>query len=474
VPNEQSQDLSFKSMPQFLATLIRGLRNRGADMKPLCHQLLSHRGEVKQVALAQRIIELYGGMDSNQQLAFFEMLARDFGPDEPALKRALEEYREVANPARASALFAAIEPLRQELFRRINTAPAGTENLLAMRADLLRLLRRCPNLRVLDTDLKHLFKSWFNPGFLRLERIGWHTPARVLEKLIRYEAVHEINGWPDLRRRLEADRRCFAFFHPALSEEPIIFLEVALTRGLALKLDPLLDICAPVLPVEQANTAVFYSINNCLDGLRGIPLGSFLIKQVVDELSAELPRIRCYSTISPLPGFAHALHDQQDQNGFTRERLSRLLGDFAGELTARAGNSDPIDALFLLLKDPVACSKVLSPPLHRLALVYLTRLRADGKPYDPVARFHFANGARLELIDTFANRRPYGLQQSYGVMVNYRYISWELERNHERFVQGGDMRISSRLRHDHEAAGRLWRGELPQRVRRSDAEVLHH
>jgi len=412
-------------------------------------------------------------MNSDQQLDFFEMLAQDFGPDEPTLKRAIDEYRDAANPAKASALFAAIEPPRQELFRRINTAPAGTENLLAMRADLLHLLHHYPKLRALDTDLKHLFKSWFNPGFLRLERIGWHTPARVLEKLIRHEAVHEINGWPDLRRRLEADRRCFAFFHPALSEEPIIFLEVALTRGLALKLDPLLDISAPVLPVEQANTGVFYSINNCLYGLRGIPLGSFLIKRVVDEIKTELPRITCYSTISPLPGFAQVLRDQQNQNGFTRERLSRLLGDFASELTARANIPDPIEALFLLLRDPIAYSKVLSAPLHRLALVYLTQFRPDGRPYDPVARFHFANGARLELIDTFANGRPYGLQQSHCVMVNYRYMSWQLERNHERFVQGGDMRISPRLRPDHEAAGRLWRGELPRRVRGSHTEALH-
>lgn len=460
-------------MPQFLATLIRGLRKRGADLELLSHQLLSQRGEVTQVALAQRIIELYKLMNSDQRLAFFEMLAHDFGPDEAALKHALEEYRDNANPARASALFAAIEPPRQELFRRINTAPAGTENLIAMRADLLRLLHRHPKLKALDTDLKHLFKSWFNPGFLRLERIGWHTPAHVLEKLIHHEAVHEINGWPDLRRRLQADRRCFAFFHPALSEEPIIFLEVALTRGLAMKLDPLLDISAPVLPVEQANTGVFYSINNCLDGLRGIPLGSFLIKQVVDEISAELPRIKCYSTISPLPGFAEALRDQQNPNGFTRERLSRLLENFSSELTARAVNSDPIEALFLLLRDPIAHSNVLSAPLHRLALVYLTQFRADGKPYDPVARFHFANGARLELIDTFANGRRYGLEQSYGVMVNYRYMSWQLERNHERFFQGGDMRISPRLRPDHEAAARLWRGELPQRVKRSHIEVLY-
>jgi malonyl-CoA decarboxylase len=456
-------------MPRFFATFLRGLRTRDADLRLLCQHLLSQSGEAAQTALAQRIIELYKAMDIVHQLAFFEMLACEFSANELAIERAFAEYRHAATPANGAALFATVEPPRQELFRRINTARTGTEALVTMRRDLLRLLPGHPRLEVLDVDLKHLFKSWFNRGFLRLERVGWHTPALTLEKLIDYESVHEINGWADLRRRLAADRRCFAFFHPALSTEPIIFLEVALTRGLSLNLAPLLDISAPVLPPEQADTATFYSINNCLDGLRGIPFGNFLIKQVVDELGAELPRINCYSTLSPLPHFAKALNDTENQDGFTRERLVRLLADFVPELTHEAGCSQPVDALFHLLKDPPGHRQVLSGPLRRLALVYLTQFRAGKKPYDPVAWFHLSNGARLESIDTFANLRPYGLRDSFGVMVNYKYEPRELKENHERFVRTGQMRVSARLLREHRIAAHLWRDRTTKRAKGAEA-----
>lgn len=450
-------------MPEFLTNLLRSLRGaRGADMRLLCSQLLSQRGEASQTVLAQRILEQYKAMDSARQLAFFEMLSRDFAPDEKALQHALEDYNRAATPDTIAALATAAEPPRQELFRRINTAPEGIENLVAMRRDLLRLLSGHPELRVVDSDLKHLFRSWFNRGFLRLERIGWHTPARTLEKLIQYESVHEINGWPDLRRRLEADRRCFAFFQPALPGEPVIFVEVALTHGLARSLEPLLDITAPVLPLKQADTAIFYSINNCLDGLRGIPFGNFLIKQVVEELGAELPQIKSYSTLSPLPHLAQALKAFSDAanhdspHGFTRERLTRLLHDFTADLKREAGQPDLADALFELLKNPLEHQKSLIAPLRRLALAYLTQYRRDGKPYDPVAAFHFSNGARLESIDPFANLRPYGLRDSFGVMVNYRYIPEDLEENHERFVRSGEMSVSSALGHEQKITAALW------------------
>jgi malonyl-CoA decarboxylase len=449
-------------MPEFFSNLLRMLRGaRGTDMRLLCSQLLSQRGEASQTVLAQRILEQYRSMDSAQQLAFFEMLARDFGPDAKAVQHALEEYNRAATPASVAALATAAEPPRQELFRRINTAPAGTPSLVALRRDLLLFVAGQPELSVVDADLKHLFRSWFNRGFLRLERIGWHTPARTLEKLIEYESVHEINGWPDLRRRLEADRRCFAFFQPALPEEPVIFVEVALTHGLARSLEPLLDITAPVLPLKQADTAIFYSINNCLDGLRGIPFGNFLIKQVVEELGAELPQIKNYSTLSPLPHLAPAIQGdagKADDNsaGFTRERLSRLLHDFAADLKREAGLPDPVDALLDLLKSPLEHQKTLAAPLRRLALAYVMHYRRGAKPYDPVAAFHFSNGARLESIDTFANLRPYGLRDSFGVMVNYRYVPEDLEENHERFVRSGEMSVSSALAHDQKTVSALW------------------
>ncbi|MBZ5523143.1 MAG: malonyl-CoA decarboxylase [Acidobacteriia bacterium] len=452
-------------MPEFLSNLLRSLRGpSGKDMLLLCRQLLSQRGEASQTVLARRIIEQYKAMDSARRLEFFEILAREFGPDQNAIQSAIEEYRRSASPASAAALSAAAEAPRQELFRRINTAPAGTENLVAMRRDLLRCLAGHPQLGVVDADLKHLFRSWFNRGFLRVERINWQTSALTLEKLIQYESVHEINGWPDLRRRLEADRRCFAFFQPALPGEPVIFVEVALTHGLARNLEQLLDINAPVLPLKEADTAIFYSINNCLEGLRGIPFGNFLIKQVVDELSAELPKIRSYSTLSPLPHFSRALNSAKDgtknaEPGFTRDRLSRLLADFATDLTRDAGVSDPVDALFELLGNPVEHQKALTAPLRRLALMYLTQPDGNGRLHDPVAAFHFSNGARLESIDPFANLRPYGLRDSFGVMVNYRYIPEDLEENHERFVRSGEVHVAPALLHERRISDALWKGE---------------
>jgi malonyl-CoA decarboxylase len=457
-------------MPQFFSALLRSLRGaRGTDMRLLCTQLLSQRGEASQIMLAQRILEQYKQLDSAQQLAFFQMLACDFAPGRDAIQRALEEYRRAPTAASAAGLAQATEPPRQELFRRINTAPAGTENLVALRADLLRCLHAHPDLGVVDADLKHLFRSWFNRGFLRLERIGWHTSALTLEKLIEYESVHEINGWPDLRRRLEADRRCFAFFQPALAGEPVIFVEVALTKGLARHLEPLLDITAPVLSPEQADTAIFYSINNCLDGLRGIPFGNFLVKQVVDELGAELPKIDNYSTLSPVAHLARALHARHDLQGFTHERLTRLLDDFAPDLMQASGQSNAVDALFHLLKDPIAHQKVLTAPLRRLTLVYLTQCRAGDKPHDPVAQFHCSNGARLEAIDPFANLRPYGLRDAFGVMVNYRYVPHELEENHERFVVSGEVRVSPSLSHEQNVIAALWRGETKKRSKHTQA-----
>jgi len=460
-------------MPQFFSNLLRSMGGpRGTDMQLLCRQLLSQRGEASQTVLARRIFAQYQAMSPVSKLEFFEMLAAEFGPDQSAIQKAMEEYRVTPSAACAAALSAAAEAPRQELFRRLNTAPSGTENLVNMRRELLHLVSSHPELAVVDADLKHLFRSWFNRGFLRLERINWQTSALTLEKLIQYESVHEISGWPDLRRRLEADRRCFAFFQPALPGEPVIFVEVALTRGLARDLGPLLDVNALVLPLKQADTAIFYSINNCLEGLRGIPFGNFLIKQVVDELGAELPKIRDYSTLSPLPRFSRALNAavskdstngagqdgaKDTQPGFTRDRLQRLLQEFAIELKREASVTDPVDALFALLKDPVAHQKVLIAPLRRLALVYLTHI--CGKQHDPVAAFHFSNGARLESIDAFANLRPYGLRDSFGVMVNYRYIPEDLEENHERFVRNGEISVAPGLMQERRVSTALWTGE---------------
>jgi malonyl-CoA decarboxylase len=454
-------------MPGFLSNLLQILRERrGSDMLFLCRRLLSERGEASQTVLAERIIKAYMEMSAADRLKFFEMLCRDFGPDPAAISRAAAEYEKNPSAETLAPLFTAVEPPRQELVRRINTAPRGTETLVAMRGHLLEVAGSSgANLAALDADLKHLFKSWFNRGFLRLERISWQTSARVLEKLIHYEAVHEINGWPDLRRRLEADRRCFAFFHPALDEEPIIFIEIALSNRLIGELEPLLDIQAPVLATEKASTAIFYSINNCLAGLRAIPFGNFLIKQVVVELAAEFPDVKTYATLSPLPRFALALRDNQNADGFTRERLSRLLADYAKDLTSATHRRDPVEAFLQLLQTPLANRKILSAPLERLALAYLTQAREGGKLCDPVAAFHLANGARLERINAFANLRPYGLEASFGVTVNYRYLPDEVEENHEQFVRNGQIRLASGLSRDFKAVSAAW--QSPQRGKRN-------
>jgi len=444
-------------MPGFLSNLVRALHERrGTDMRFLCRHLISERGEASQTALAQEIISCYNKMNEGRRREFFGMLCREFSPDEKIIREAAARYQSRPDTESLTELFEAVEPPRQELIRRVNTAPHGTETLVAMRADLLGLSANGDNFDALDADLKHLFKSWFNRGFLRLERISWQTSALLLEKLIRYESVHEINGWQDLHRRLEADRRCFAFFHPALADEPIIFVEVALSSGLTGSLEPLLDIHAPVLPPQRADTAVFYSINNCLKGLRGVPFGSFLIKQVVAELAAEFPNIKTYGTLSPLPRFAEALRDHTNEEGFTRERLSALLADFSRDLTAAAKRRDPVDALFQLLERPLGHRQILSAPLERLALAYLSKVHLNGKLYDPVATFHLSNGARLEKIYAFGNLKPYGMKASFGVTVNYRYLPDELEENHERFVRKGQIRVSDTLFQEHKKLAAAW------------------
>src|SRR6202171_417933 len=360
-------------MPGFLNKLLKILRSRrGKDMRFLCRHLLSQRGEASQTALALEINNTYAAMDSTQRIRFYKMLSTDSSPDTKVLHRATANYLEDPNETNLSLLSAAVEPPRQELLRRINTAPRGTETLGAIRKHLLDLSVKSPDISPLDADLRHLFRSWFNRGFLTLRSISWQPSALILEKLIRYESVHDINGWPDLRRRLQADRRCFAFFHPALIDEPIIFVEVALANGLTGDLERLLDVNAPVLTSAKVNTAIFYSINNCLDGLRGIPFGNFLIKQVVVELAAEFPNMENFCTLSHLPRFSKALLDTKNEQGFTPRRLSALLADYATSLAQAARRRDPVEAFFLLLEEPVAHRDVLGAPLSRLAFAYFT------------------------------------------------------------------------------------------------------
>lgn len=388
----------------------------------LCRWLLSETGEVSGVRLATEALAAYKSLDEPSHAAFFDLLATEFSPDPEAVGAAGEAYRKEPSAANLSRLLSVVEPARLELFRRLNLAPDGIRVLVEMRRDLLRRTSDKPHWAAIEEDLTHLLSSWFNRGFLELHRIDWHTPAIVLEKLIRYEAVHQIHGWHDLRRRLERDRRCYAFFHPALREDPIIFVEVALTRRVGARVQPLVDPDAPVIDPQDANCAVFYSITNCHEGLRGVPLGNFLIKKVAQDLGNELRQIRLFATASPVPGFRRWF-----EGAVETQRQRPQLGPLASVI---ARMTEPE-----WLRDKPGAD-LAQRELPALCAHYFLHAKNGGKePLDSVARFHLRNGARLERINWLGDTSPAGLQRSCGLMVNYIYRLSDVERNHESYVR---------------------------------------
>ncbi|HEU0222070.1 MAG TPA: malonyl-CoA decarboxylase [Paracoccaceae bacterium] len=403
-----------------------------AGLLVTCEQLLKGEGEATGLARARQILDRYARFTPEEKAAFFKGVTSRFGVDGKGLEAAIERWREGQGDAEARAIHYACEPRSLELFRRLNRAPGGARDLVAMRADLLRAMREDPGLAVLDADFQHLFVSWFNRGFLELRRIDWSSPAEILEKIIAYEAVHEINGWDDLRRRVAApDRRLYAFFHPALSGEPLIFVEVALTEAIPAAIGPILaDGRRPLAP-KSAATAVFYSISNCQEGLRGISFGNFLIKQVVEELQREFPGLKTFVTLSPVPGF----------RGWAEEVAGRgeegLLAPAECQAVAELREKGADWAA-------IAAREELLAPLAARYLLEARRPR--GGPVDSVARFHLGNGARLERINTGADRSARGIRSSWGVMVNYLYDLDRIERNHEAFANGGEVIASPAIR----------------------------
>jgi len=386
----------------------------------LCRALIGERGEASGAALARETLAAYRALGDADRAQFFDVLAGEFSPSPAEIDRAAAAYRIEPSAANLQQLQQTVEPARQELFRRLNMAPGGTAALIEMRRQLHAGLDAHPAWQAIDVDLLHLLRSWFNRGFLELERIDWRTSAIVLEKLIRYESVHAIQGWTDLRRRLQADRRCYAFFHPQLPEEPLIFIEVALTREISAQVQPLLDVTSPVEDPAQSNCAVFYSINNCQDGLRGISFGNFLIKQVAENLRRELPRVRKFATLSPIPGFRRWLEDERThlaQGSRGEERMALL------EALARPGWQDSERA--------GALRELLLP----LCAFYLLRAKRGLEPVDAVSRFHLGNGASLDRINWLGDTSHAGMSRSAGMMVNYLYRLSHVERNHERFVK---------------------------------------
>lgn len=401
----------------------------------LASALLSGRGEAAGVAIASELLASYRSLARPEKIAFFRFLHETLTPDAQQVTQAASAYLSTPSERALGKLRRAVESPRQEFFRRLNLAPGATAAIVAMRADLLSFLGEAPELSAVDADLVHLLGSWFNRGFLVLRPIDWSTPAVILEKIIQYEAVHEIQGWDDLRRRLDPrDRRCFGFFHPSLGDEPLIFVEVALTKDIPGSIHGLLAEEPPAADdTTPPTTAVFYSISNCQQGLLGISFGNFLIKQVVEDLAKELPSLKAFVTLSPAPRFAAWL-------------VRLCASDEDGALT------DQQRELIRLLDEPSwAAHEVqqeqLKAVLLPLAAHYFMRAKnRQGRPVDPVARFHLGNGARLERINWLGDKSGKGLRLAHGLMVNYRYDLKDIEKNHEAYVNEGTVVVSRAVR----------------------------
>lgn len=409
----------------FLQDLLASVFDRHTDstsraddrpLEELCEALLSGRGELSGNRLSRTILERVESGDEETQKAFFELLLNKFDIDANAAVTAATAYAENNSPKNWRRLLQVTEPRRQELLKRINRLPGATGRLVLIRERLLPLLAKHPSLVRLDIDFEHLFNSWFNRGFLVMRQIDWDTPASILERIIHYEAVHAINDLTDLRGRLEpADRRCFAFFHPAMPDDPLIFVEVALTASVPASIQSVLANQREILSASDADTAVFYSISNCQVGLKGVSFGNFLIKQVASELVSEFPNLKTIRTLSPIPFFMRWVK---------------------GELE---GTSKPSEAL--LVADKLSRGKVSTEgddemlEVRKLAAEYLINARRpDAQPMDPVARFHLGNGASLSEIIPAADLSKKGLSQSAGVMVSYLYDLDAVGRNHEAYA----------------------------------------
>jgi len=414
-----------------LDQILKFPTRRRREIFEVVQSLLRIKGEASAIKLAHEVLQRYAELDSDGELEFFRLLATELGPNEARLNDAIAAYQTAPDPANYLELQNAVEPQRQDLIRILNWVPDGTASIVAMRADLLRHLRQDPDLRIVDYDFRHLLSSWFNRGFLSLKRISWNTPALVLEKLIQYESVHEITDWRDLRRRLASDRRCFAFFHPQLPDEPLIFVEVALTRGLVSKIDDVLFDPDPdhQAEIKKPDTAIFYSINNCQVGLQGISFGNFLIKQVADELAQEISSLRHFATLSPIPG------------------LRRWLDPL--RLNRSAGWLDESDYALLDKLDldrwwqDEQTAGALKPLMIKICARYLMKEKRGEEPADPVARFHLSNGARIERINWRGDLSPQRLEQSFGMLVNYVYDRRSVIKNHEEYVAKGRIAASS-------------------------------
>jgi malonyl-CoA decarboxylase len=413
-------------------------------------------GEVSARARAAQLGRIYLSLDPEGRRNFLLMVACDFDVD-PAMvdggvARLLAAGEALARGRAERALRRALEPARLRLLTQFNALPEGVKFLVDLRAELLGMVNDEPRLAGLEDDLKGLLRAWFDVGFLEMHRITWDSPASLLEKLITYEAVHEIRGWQDLKDRLDSDRRCFAFFHPRMPSEPLIFVEVALVKGMSMNVQALLDPSAPVCDPTEADSAIFYSISNAQRGLAGISFGNFLIKRVVDGLAAGFPDLKCFATLSPIPGFRRWL-DGELANG----RSDLLAPGEKVKLARQIGRDDTADDAALLgtalaqaaWPRDETLARLLQAPLQRQCARYLMTVDGEAarpRVRDPVAHFHLSNGARMERLNWLADISPKGIAQSCGMMINYRYNLGEIEANHESYTGEGKVNASSALK----------------------------
>ncbi len=386
----------------------------------LCRMMMDSDGEYSSLLLAERILNAFEKLDDTDRLNFYELLNRGYDLDIEVLKTAMDDYQQSPDAKNLHRLTHAAEPGRQELFRRINLAPEGTRRLVKIRESLLKFIKQHPELKRSDNDFRHLFNAWFSRGFLLMQPIDWTTPAHILEKIIAYEAVHEIGTWSELRSRLEPDDRyCYAFFHPSMEDEPLVFVEVALTTSIPENINDVLNIEREKTDPEEASCAIFYSISNCHSGLAGVSFGNFLIKQVATSLKHRFPQLKKFATISPTLKLRQWLQSQAVEN----PEIATLV-----EQCKQGINSSVQNRLN-----------------QQAARYYLLEKNVRNEPLDPVARFHLKNGAILDRINPMADSSEKGLQQSFGIMVNYVYDLAKVEDNHEAYMKNHQVICSAQV-----------------------------
>ena len=405
--------------------------NNVESIVSLCDDLISNKGAAFGITVARDITELYQTLSEDKKLLFFKKINEKYKPSFTKVNQAIDIYKNSQNEKTLSDLFKISEGKRRELFRRMNMAPNGTAIIVSLREDLIKMLKNNPDLIPLDDDVRHLFRAWFNPGFLKLEKITWNTKAAVLEKIIKYERVHQMKDMNELKRRLGEDRRFFSYFHPALEDEPIIFVQVALTKGLGKSIQELLK---PTTAGNKNNdTATFYSISNCQDGLSRVTLGNFWIKRVVYEIQEELPHIKNFGTLSPIPGF-------RDWFSYLEEKKLKTI----------LQNLDQQDISFLKSKDfKIGDKRIIenNKTIKKLVAHYLVNEKNHkGLPINEVSRFHLGNGAIVEDIIINANISEIGFERSFGVMANYLYELKSIEENHENYINNKKVIISDKLK----------------------------